>query len=172
MSLLNKNKVHLTICGIDLNVNSEDPESYVLSVGEKVQEVMDGLMSKNDRVSTATAAVIAALSFCDEAKKAKDSADNLRSQIRDYLEDSSKSRMEADEARREIDRLRRELQTLRKRLSAEGEEEAATPAVHQAESPVKKSSKTGSYSRPAVSSGELEEQEGFMSFFENLDLEK
>ena len=159
---MNKNKVHLTICGIECVVGSDDPESYVLSVGDEVQKAMNGVMSKNDRISTTMAAVIAALSFCDDARKAKDSADNLRSQIKDYLEDSSKSRMEADESRREIERLRREIQTLRSRLSGEGEETAPAAAAHPSEAPVQQAAKTGSYSRPAVKSSELQEQEGFM----------
>ena len=53
------------------------------------------------------AAVLAALDYCDEAVKATESADNLRSQIKDYLEDSSQARMEADEARRENEKLKR-----------------------------------------------------------------
>lgn len=168
---MNKNKVHLSICGIECSVNSEDPESYVLSVANEVQKMIAGMTAKNDRVSVATAAVIAAMSFCDEARKAKDSADNLRSQIRDYLEDSSKSRMEADESRREIERLRREIQTLRGRLS--GEEESSASPARPAQAPVQQarpaqthSSHTGSYSKPAVSGPSLEEQQGFMSFFE------
>ena len=67
------------------------------------------------------AATITALSYCDEAHKASDGADNLRSQIKDYLEDSSHARMEAEEAKREIERLKREIQTLRARLSDEDE---------------------------------------------------
>ena len=58
------------------------------------------------------AAVLAALDYCDEAVKATESADNLRSQIKDYLEDSSQARMEAEEARREIEKLKKEVQTL------------------------------------------------------------
>ena len=38
---MNKNKVHLTICGIECVVGSDDPESYVLSVGDEVQKAMN-----------------------------------------------------------------------------------------------------------------------------------
>ena len=154
---MNKNKVHLSICGIECSVSSEDPEPYVLSVADEVQKMIQGMTEKNQHISVSTAAVIAAMSFCDECRKAKDSADNLRSQIRDYLEDSSKARMEADESRREIERLRRELQSLRSRLSGEGEESA--PAHASAEAPVQQGrpSHSGSFSRPAVSRGKTEE---------------
>ena len=67
--------------------------------------------------------MLAALDYCDEAVKATESADNLRSQIKDYLEDSPQARMEADEARRENEKLKKEVQTLRSRL----EHQAAEP---------------------------------------------
>ena len=65
---------------------------------------------------------LAALDYCDEAVKATESADNLRSQIKDYLEDSSQARMEAEEARREIEKLKKEVQTLRGRLEGQAAE--------------------------------------------------
>ena len=78
---------------------------------------MNGILEGNQRVSTTMAAVLCALSYADECRKANDTSDNLRSQIKEYLEDSQRSRLEADEAKREVERLRRELQGLRLRLS-------------------------------------------------------
>jgi len=45
-------------------------------------------------------------------------ADNLRAQIKDYIEDAARSKIEVDVERREIDRLNRELENLRKKLNA------------------------------------------------------
>ena len=53
----------------------------------------------------------------DECKKANATADSLRVQIKAYIEESERSRLEAEEAKREIERLRRELQGVRLRLS-------------------------------------------------------
>lgn len=115
---MNKIKVRLNICGTECTLTSEDNETYVLALGDEVEKSIQSIMSKNDRVSLTLAAIITALSFCDDSKKATATADNLRSQIKDYLEDSSRSRLEADEARREIERMKQEIQTLRARLSA------------------------------------------------------
>lgn len=111
------NKVRMNICGTDYFVTSEDDESYIRSVGEEVNERMSTMMNENQRVSTTMAAVLCALSYADENRKANATADNLRSQIKEYLEDSQRSRLEADEAKREVERLRRELQGLRLRLA-------------------------------------------------------
>lgn len=73
-------------------------------------------MNDNPRLSLTMASILVSLSYCDECRKANESADNLRSQIKDYLEDSSKARLEADDARKEAERLKRELVALRKAI--------------------------------------------------------
>ena len=111
------NKVKLNICGTDYYIASEDDENYIRVVGEEVDKRMNDMLNDTQRVSTTMAAVLCALSYADECRKANDTSDNLRAQIKDYLEDSQRSRLEADEAKREVERLRRELQGLRLRLA-------------------------------------------------------
>lgn len=173
---MSKNRVKLNICGCECVISSDDSESYVRSIGDEVEKAMDDITGKNERVSITMAAVITALRFCDESHKSVNGADNLRSQIKDYLEDSSHARMEAEEARREIERLKREVQTLRARLSEDGEPDADKPAQEiRAQKPVVPGSpvqrpQAGSYSRvnPSITA----EQEGFMSFFEKKNDEQ
>lgn len=111
------NKVRLNICGSEYFISSEDEESYIRAIGDEVDKRMNELLNENQRVSTTMAAVLCALRYADDCHKANDTSDNLRSQIKDYLEDSQRSRLEADEAKREVERLRRELQGLRQRLA-------------------------------------------------------
>lgn len=110
-------KVRLNICGMECTVSSEDDESYIRTIGDDVDKRMSDMMAGNSSISTTMAALLCALECADEAYKATTTADGLRAQIRDYVEESGKARLEADEARREIERLRRELQALRLRLS-------------------------------------------------------
>ena len=114
---MEKNKLRLNICGTDYVIISEDSEEYMYLVGKEVDEKMRNILDNNDKISVTMAAVLTALKYCDLSKKSEENADNLRVQIKDYLEDSSKSRMEADEARREIERMKREIQMLRMRLA-------------------------------------------------------
>ncbi len=120
---MSKNRIKLNICGMDCVLSSEDGEAYARDMAKKVENFIGRLMEANPRISLSMAAVIAALNFCDAAQKASDSADNLRTQIKDYLEDSSHARMDADESRKEIERLKREIQTLRGRLNAPAAQE-------------------------------------------------
>ena len=177
--LMSKNRIKLNIYGSECVISSDDSESYVRSIGDEVEKAMEDILTKNERISITMAAIITALSYCDEAHKASGGADNLRSQIRDYLEDSSRARTETEEAKREIDRMRREIQMLRARLAQGSGEpddieppEEAHPAARPVTpgSPVQKT-QTGSYSRVAPQRDVTSEQEGFMSFFEKKNEE-
>ncbi|NLN81775.1 MAG: cell division protein ZapA [Clostridiales bacterium] len=103
------NRIKLTICDTEYIITSDESESYVRELGEELDSSMRALMEGDSRVSTTMAAILTALNFADEARKASESADNLRVQIKEYLNDNARIRAELDEARREADRLRREL---------------------------------------------------------------
>ena len=78
---------------------------------------MKAINNESPTLSTTQCAVLVALDQADACKKATASADNLRAQIKDYLEDSARARMEVDVARREIERLNKEISNLRNRLA-------------------------------------------------------
>ncbi len=110
-----KNRVRLNIRGSEYIVVSEENESYIREMGDTVDRRIEEILKSNPSMSVTAAAVLAALDFCDEGRKASDSADNLRLQIKDYLEDAAKARLQADEMVRENERLQREIQMLRAR---------------------------------------------------------
>ena len=184
---MSKYSVKLNICNTECVVASDNDENYVRSIGDEVEKAIDTIVEKNGRVSLTMAALITALSYCDDAHKASLSADNLRSQIKDYLEDSSRARMEADEARREIERMKREIQTLRARLSDSDmtdrhSEEAAKKTEPVQSRPIVPNSpvqrpqsaqnlQTGSFTRPQNIGKNGPEAEGFISFFEKKENE-
>ena len=103
------NKIKLEICGASYVIATTDTEEYILSLAEKLDADMNQMMTNNPSASIATAAVITALGYLDELKKSTSGADNMRAQIKDYLEDAAKANFSAEEARREVERLRREI---------------------------------------------------------------
>ncbi len=112
-----KNSIRLNVCGTDYYISSEDDESYIRAIGDEIDAKMTELMESSERVSVTMAAVLCALSYADDCKKAAAVSDNLRSQIKAYAEESERARLETDEAKSEIERLRRELQGVRLRLA-------------------------------------------------------
>ena len=101
-----KNKIRLKICDIECVVNSEDNEDYVRALGYDVERTIQELMGQNGRVSLAMAATIAALSYCDDVHKEITNSDNLRAQIKQYLDEATAAKEEAEHLRVENENLR------------------------------------------------------------------
>lgn len=112
-----KNRVHLKIGGSAYTVLTDDAPEYVEELAEELDKEMRSIINENPSLSVTQAAVLTALDKADTCKKSTTSSDNLRAQIKDYLEDSARARMEVDVARREIERLNREISSLRERIA-------------------------------------------------------
>ncbi|MGN0531355.1 MAG: cell division protein ZapA [Eubacterium sp.] len=116
---MEKNRVNLKICGNSYTILTEDDPDYVEDLGELIDKEMKAIGNESPSLSQTQCAVLVALDQADAAKKATASSDNLRAQIKDYLEDSARARMEVDVARREIERLNREISNLRSKLAGQ-----------------------------------------------------
>ena len=106
------NKIRMEICGSEYIISTTDSEDYTLALAEKLDKAMSEFMTAVPQASVTTAAVMCALSYLDELEKSSASADNMRSQITEYLDDAAKANLEAEDARRELERLRRQLGSL------------------------------------------------------------
>ena len=109
-------KVRLNICGSSYVVSTTENESYMQNLADRLNLDMNELMASSKSVSITTAAVMTALNYRDELEKASGSADNMRRQIKDYLEDAASAKMAAEEARRENASLKRRVDELERRL--------------------------------------------------------
>ena len=109
-------KVRLNICGSSYVVNTGESEDYMQNLADRLNLDMNELMASSNSVSITTAAVMTALNYRDELEKASGSADNMRRQIKDYLEDAASAKMAAEEARRENASLKRRIDELERRL--------------------------------------------------------
>jgi len=114
------NKVRLTIAGSPYVISTTDSEEYVEGLAQRLDTDIKAVMGENPNLSVTRAAVFCALEYLDEYTKSIGSADNMRSQIKDYLADAAKAKLAADEARREVERLRREVQYLKEQANGRG----------------------------------------------------
>lgn len=108
---MDKVRVTLNICGNDYNITTDEDAAYVEKLGARLDEDLTKIIKDNSRLSITQAAILAALDYADEASKATATADNLRGQIKEYLEDSARYKMEAEVAKREVERLQREMKS-------------------------------------------------------------
>jgi cell division protein ZapA (FtsZ GTPase activity inhibitor) len=112
------NKFRISVGGIDYIIASEDDETYVRKIGDEVNQKLDTLARSNPYLSTAMVAILAALEYCDNAKKSNAAAEEAKAEYKRVSEELACSRMEIDGARREIERLNNEIRRLRLDKSA------------------------------------------------------
>lgn len=111
------NKVKLCIGGQDYYINTDDDENYIRAISNELEGKMTALTRQNAYLSATMAAVLVALDYCDESKKAQQKIAKLADRLKENCEDSTCAYLEADEARREIERLNRENIRLRNLLA-------------------------------------------------------
>lgn len=114
---MEKNRITLRIYGNSYSIISEDDVEYVEELAETIDGEMRSIAASAPNLSQTQLAVLVALDQADACKKANSEAVNLRVQIKDYIEDAARAKLEVDVARREIERLNRELSNLRNKLS-------------------------------------------------------
>lgn len=99
-----KNKITVSIAGQEYTMVAAEGEDYVRRVAAHVDSQMREVLSQG-RLSQADGAVLAAMNIADQYFKEQKAAENLRLQIKEYLEEATKLKMELSEAKREIFKL-------------------------------------------------------------------
>ena len=102
------NRVVVTICGEDYTFVAEESTSYMQKVGSYVGDKMTEILN-GAKVGRTDAAVLTAANIADELFKAQSAAEQLRSQIKGYLDEAGKAQAEVSELKREIFRLQQKL---------------------------------------------------------------
>ena len=130
------NKVRVTIAGAPYAIATTDTESYITSLAKKLDEDITKLLDDNGNLSLSKAAVFCAMDYLDEYRKSAGSAENMRSQIQDYIADAAKAKLAEDKVRAENEVLQRENAALREQLAklqAKMKEAAAREQAAKAE---------------------------------------
>ena len=130
------NKVRVTIAGAPYAIATTDTESYITSLAKKLDEDITKLLDDNGNLSLSKAAVFCAMDYLDEYRKSAGSAENMRSQIQDYIADPAKAKLAEDKVRAENEVLQRENAALREQLAklqAKMKEAAAREQAAKAE---------------------------------------
>ena len=113
------NKVKVTICGADYYLTTDEPVGTVQDAAARIDADMRNLLNADGRLSVLKAAVLVALNSATEICKAEQTADNLRGQMLQYLDDNA--------------RLRRENEQLRARLGLRPGAEPETASLFDSE---------------------------------------
>lgn len=104
-----ENRVVVSICGQDYTFVAEEAPSYMQRVGGYVSEKMEAVLT-GAHVGRTDAAVLTATNIADELFKEQAASEQLRRQIKGYLDEAAKAQAEVSELKREVFRLQQRLE--------------------------------------------------------------
>lgn len=105
------NRVVISICGEEYTFIADESAAYMQKVGSYVSEKMEEVLN-SAKVGRTDAAILTAANIADELFKAQSAAEQLRSQIKGYLDEAGKAQAEVSELKREVFRLQQRLDSL------------------------------------------------------------
>ncbi len=103
------NRVRIEIMGSGYTLSTPESEDYVQSLAAEINEQIETMMGQSPKISLTDALVLCCMNYADCYQKSERSADHMRAQLSDYLEDAAKARIELDDAKREIEKLRQRM---------------------------------------------------------------
>ena len=105
------NRVVISICGEEYTFIADESAAYMQKVGSYVSEKMEEVLN-SAKVGRTDAAILTAANIADELFKAQAASEQLRSQIKGYLDEAGRAQSEASELKREVCRLQQRLDSL------------------------------------------------------------
>ncbi|MBQ8795635.1 MAG: cell division protein ZapA [Clostridia bacterium] len=112
---MDSKNVIIYVAGQRFSLRTKDTEEYVISTGEQVDLRIKGILNDNPRLNRDSAAILAALDYCDDMRKLSSRVDILREQVKDYLADGEKLRSQNANLKSEIEKLKTELRELKEK---------------------------------------------------------
>ena len=95
------NRVTMGICGQDYTLVADENASYMEKVGAMVDKKMRELI-ETAHVSRSDAAVLAAINLADELLKNQEAGENLRRQLKSYLDEATAAKNEVSDLKRQL----------------------------------------------------------------------
>lgn len=95
------NRVTVTIAEREITLLTDGEADFTRRVAQRVDSELSALLA-GGKVSMADACILSAMNIAEELLKEQESSENLRRQLKEYLEESSKLKLELSEAKREI----------------------------------------------------------------------
>ena len=102
------NRVTINICGEEYTFIADESATYMQKVGTYVSEKMEEVLN-TAKVGRTDAAILTAANIADELFKSQAASEQLRSQIKGYLDEASRAQSEVSELKREVFRLQQRL---------------------------------------------------------------
>ena len=111
-----KNTIRIKVCGKTYNVVSEETPVYTEKLAASLDSKINSILKASPSLSITDAAVLASLEAYDELSKARVNSENIRSQIKGYVDEAAKAKSETDNCRKTIIELENKVKALEDEL--------------------------------------------------------
>lgn len=103
-----KNNVRVTISGVEYTLKTEHSVEFTQSLAKEINSKINEIKTANPYISTNQIAILVALEYGCNCKKAEERTEELRGEMKSYLEDAAQAQSERDFYKREIERMKAE----------------------------------------------------------------
>lgn len=110
-------KVEVKINNIEYTLVSNEPEEYVQRVALLVNKRMQQISGDGPQLSTAMKAVLTAINIADDYLKNESVLDNIRIELKDYVEEAKELGAELEAKKLEVEKLREDVHKLQIELA-------------------------------------------------------
>lgn len=102
---MDKKKIRFTVCGCDFCIVTNDKEEYILSLASGTEEKIEKYVQESAGVSVTQAAILTAMEYADENRRKENILDNIKEQLKSYLDDAAKIKAERDHYKEAYEQL-------------------------------------------------------------------
>jgi cell division protein ZapA (FtsZ GTPase activity inhibitor) len=126
---LTMNQVKVSIARKDYILQTTEEERYVVELAKILDKKIRDIMGNDRALPLTTACILAGMDILDEKAKALGESDNLRFQIKKYIDEATKAEARAEELQKKMEKLEQEnkdlwneinLYTLKEKLDDDG----------------------------------------------------
>ena len=115
-SAMEKNKITITINNRDYTLVSADTKEHMEMVAEYIDKKIGEItFASGGSLTIQDTSILAAINVADDYFKSEETADNLRSQIKQYIDEASATSFKNSQLETEIARLKAEIKALKDR---------------------------------------------------------
>ena len=100
--------VKVNIAGIEYAIKTDESAEYTKQIADEINEKINEVKKSNPNISTMQIAILIAMQYCFESKDAQKKTEEIRGEIKSYLEDAANAQSERDFYKREIERMKAE----------------------------------------------------------------
>ena len=76
--------------GKRFTIVTDESEAYMKKIVERVDTKLKSIISSNPKLDKDSAAILASLDYCDEEYKLRQNLEDVKEQIKDYIEDTAR----------------------------------------------------------------------------------